>query len=49
MKKDASGPLYVNVVAITGPKNRPAGPGDHVKVAQLGRDQVTRFGPELFG
>ena len=38
MKKDASGPLYVNLVAIVGPKNRPAGPGDHVKVSPGGRD-----------
>jgi len=49
MKKDASGPLYVNLVAITGPKNRPAGPGDHVKVAPSGGMSVTRFPPEIFG
>lgn len=49
MKKDAGGPLYVNLVAITGPKNRPAGPGDHVKVGAAGGMSVTRFGPELFG
>lgn len=49
MKKDASGPLYVNLVAITGPKNRPAGPGDHIKVSPAGGMTVTRFGPELFG
>ncbi len=49
MKKDASGPLFVNLVAIVGPKNRPAGPGDHVKVAPSGGMRVTRFPPELFG
>jgi hypothetical protein len=49
MKKDASGPLYVNLVVITGPKNRPAGPGDHVKIGRSGGLSVTRFGPELFG
>lgn len=49
MKKDASGPLYVNVVAIVGPKNRPAGPGDQVKVSPSGEMRVTRFPPELFG
>jgi hypothetical protein len=49
MKKDASGPLYVNIVAIVGPKNRPAGPGDHVKIAPSGGMQVTRFPAELFG
>jgi hypothetical protein len=49
MRKDASGPLYVNLVAIVGPKNRPAGPGDHVKVAPSGGMRVTRFPAELFG
>jgi hypothetical protein len=49
MKKDASGPLYVNLVAIVGPKNRPAGPGDHLKIAPSGGMSVTRFPPELFG
>jgi hypothetical protein len=49
MKKDASGPLYVNLVVITGPKNRPAGPGDHVKIGASGGLSVTRFGPGLFG
>lgn len=49
MRKDASGPLYVNLVAIVGPKNRPAGPGDHVKVSPAGGMHVTRFPSELFG
>ncbi len=49
MRKDASGPLYVNLVAITGPKNRPAGPGDHVKIGKSGGLSVTRFPPALFG
>jgi hypothetical protein len=49
MKKDASGPLYVNLVAIVGPKNRPAGSGDQVKVSPSGGMRVTRFGPQLFG
>jgi hypothetical protein len=49
MKQDASGPLYVNLVAITGPKNRPAGPGDHVKIGQSGGLAVTRYPAELFG
>jgi hypothetical protein len=49
MKKDASGPLYVNLVAIVGPKNRPARPGDHVKVSPAGVMRVTRFPSELFG
>jgi hypothetical protein len=49
MKQDASGPLYVNLVAIVGPKNRPAGPGDRLKIAPAGGMRVTRFPPELFG
>jgi hypothetical protein len=49
MKKDANGPLYVNLVAIVGPKNRPARPGDHVKVSPAGVMRVTRFPSELFG
>jgi hypothetical protein len=49
MKKDASGPLYVNLVAIVGPKNRPAGPGDHVKITPSGGMRVTRFPAELYG
>jgi len=49
MRKDAGGPLYVNLVAITGPKNRPAGPGDHVKIGKSGGLSVTRFPPALFG
>lgn len=49
MKKDAGGPLYVNLVAIVGPKNRPAGPGDQVKIAPSGGMSVTRFPAALFG
>jgi hypothetical protein len=39
----------VNLVAITGPKNTNAGPGDHVKVGKGGGMRVTRFAPELEG
>jgi hypothetical protein len=49
MKRDASGPLYVNLVAITGPKNTNARPGDHVKVGKAGGLRVTRYAPELEG
>jgi hypothetical protein len=49
MKQDANVPLYVNLVAITGPKNTNARPGDHVKVGTGGGLRVTRFAPELEG
>jgi hypothetical protein len=49
MKQDANGPLYVNLVAITGPKNTNAALGDHVKVGKGGGLRVTRFAPELEG
>jgi hypothetical protein len=49
MKKDANGPLYINLVAITGPKNTQARPGDRVRVGKAGGLGVIRFAPELQG
>jgi hypothetical protein len=49
MKRDAPGPLYVNLVAITGPKNTSAGPGDRVKVGGSGGLRVVRYPPEPIG
>jgi hypothetical protein len=49
MKRDANGPLYVNLVAITGPKNTNARPGDRVKVGKAGGLHVIRYAPELEG
>jgi hypothetical protein len=46
MKRDAPGPLYVNLVAITGPKNVNAGPGDRVRVGKAGGLRVVRYPPE---
>lgn len=49
IKQDAHGPLFVNLVAITGPKGATAGSGDRVKVTRAGFLRVQRYPPELNG
>jgi hypothetical protein len=49
MKQDANGPLYVNLVAITGPKNTNARPGDRVRIRKSGGLDVIRYHPDLEG
>ena len=46
MKQDAPGPLYINLVAIAGPKNVNAAPGDRVLVRKAGGLRVVRYPPE---
>jgi hypothetical protein len=49
MRRDATKPLYVNLVTVVGPKAAKAKPKDRVIVRRQGGIDVTRFPPRVNG